>query len=489
MPSKLQEQLFQFKQLLDGRMLTKDNKVFPAVLGWLRQYPGKLEEDEVATIRSLICRTFQLKEAELDQELAGVKPRELEGSAKGYAVIEHDLDELAPKEGFIRHYIDFTKNLESPYAFHMFSALVGVGAVVNRQVYIDMGGQFKIFPTMGVMILGPSGVKKTTATDVIVNMIQEAQLARVYQEKLTPEALVEAMKGENGATGLVYAPEMSVFLGKQRYLEGLVPLLTRFMDCPSTWSSGTILRGSADLHNVGISCLFCSTPDWFVKNTPADTFGGGFIARNVLIVQNGSPRIFPIPTPNADDVRPRLLEELTALHQLTGVMGFEPKVYHRNGSGTDSGSYVDWYSEFKRTGRDNPGHEMLATYMERKPTHMLRLAMVLHLAEHQTLEICEECFERAIKLSDYMEAFLPDLMQQMFKTDVGEDQQLILSRIRKAGGAITHTQLVRSMNYKMKAEQTKQIISSLKEAELVTELRDNFSRRYVLTEMVRKKEI
>src|SRR5208282_4392120 len=102
MSSKLQEQLFQFKQLLDGRMLTKDNKVFPAVLGWLRQYPGKLEEDEVATIRSLICRTFQLKEAELDQELAGVKPKELEGSAKGYAVIEHDLDELAPKEGFIR---------------------------------------------------------------------------------------------------------------------------------------------------------------------------------------------------------------------------------------------------------------------------------------------------------------------------------------------------------------------------------------------------
>ena len=476
----LQYQILQFRQLLEGRYLTKDNKIFPAVLEWLKQYPGKLSPDEIRDIRHLICRSFQMTDTELDQELSHTKENEAETDTKSYRQIETELDAITPKSGFIRDYVEFTKNIESPFAFHLYSAFVGVGAVVNRQCYINMGGQFRIYPTLGVMILGPSGVKKTTATDIIVGMIQETELTRVYSEHLTPEALIEAMKGENGATGIVYAPEMSVFLGKQRYMEGIVPLLTRFMDCPTTWSSGTILRGNATLHNVGISCLFCSTPDWFVKNTPADTFGGGFIARNVLIVQNGSPRIFPIPTPMQDAARGRLLEELIFLHSLEGEMSFDANVYHLNGTGKETGVYVDWYNDFKTVSKALLAHPLLATYFERKPTHMLRLAMVLHLAEHQNLQICRNCFETAIKISDYMESFLPELMQQMFKTNVGEDNEAVLTAIKKAGGSITHTNIIRKMQYRMKAQQTKEILASLKESEQIEELRDNLSHRYIL---------
>jgi hypothetical protein len=340
-------------------------------------------------------------------------------------------------------------------------------------------GQFRIYPALGVILLGPSGVKKTTAGDVVVNLLQESQVVKVYQEKITPEGLVEAMKGDSNAVGLVYAPEMSVFLGKQRYLEGIIPLITRFMDCPSTWSSATIMRGNSILRNIGISCLFCTTPDWFIKNTPPDTFGGGFIARYLLVVQYGTARVFPIPHPVADATRDRLVAELAYLHGLEGRMSFHQRLYYRNGTGAEEGIYVEWYRHFKVAPR-SPEHELLSTYLERKPIHVLRLAMVMHLATHQDLELCEACFLRALRLCELSERFLPTLMRQMFKTTSGEEQELVLNTIRKAGGTINHTDLVRRLSYKMKAGQTREVLSSLKEAEMIREVRDNLSRRYIL---------
>lgn len=483
--SELEDQMLLFKRLLEGKTLSRADPAFPEILHWVKQYPGALAGEDAIVLRQLVCSCFKLTELEF-LELIRSSSLLASDEARNYAEIEKEFDSLVPKEGFLRNYVEYTRNLESPFTYHLYCGLLGVGAIVNRQVYIDMGGYFKIYPALGIMLLGPSGVKKNTAGDLIVGLIQEAELVKVYQEKITPEGLVEAMKGESNAVGLVYAPEMSVFLGKQRYMEGIIPLLTRFMDCPSSWSSGTIMRGNSVLRNIGISCLFGSTPDWFIKNTPPDTFGGGFIARYLLVVQYGTARIFPIPIPVPESSRGRLVEELATIHKLEGRLDFQPSVYFRNGTGKESGCYAEWYHQFKATPR-TPEHELLATYLERKPIHVLRVAMVLHLATHGDLTLCQDCFERSLKLCNLTEKFLPVLMQQMFKTISGEEQELVLLAIRKAGGAITHSELVRKLQYKMKAGQAKEIIASLKEAEMVKEVRDNLSRRYILVEAKEEK--
>lgn len=483
--SQLEQQLNLFRQLLAGKAATKASPAFGAVVSWIKQYPGSLTGEEVGLVKQLVCSCFGLDEKEFYELLRNSSlERRFEGE-QNYREIEEAFDSIVPSSGWLRDYIEFTRNLESPFAYHLYCGLVGIGAVVNRKVYIDMGGQFRVYPALGVILLGPSGVKKTTAGDVVVGLLQEAELVKIYQEKITPEGLVEAMKGESNAVGLVYAPEMSVFLGKQRYMEGVIPLITRFMDCPANWASATIMRGNSVLKNIGISCLFCSTADWFIKNTPADTFGGGFIARYLLVVQYGTSRIFPIPVPVPVGTRGRLIEQLVALNGLEGSMTFEPSVYHRNGMGADTGAYVEWYREFKTTPRP-PEFETLTTYLERKPIHVLRLAMVLHLATHQTLEICRDCFDRALRLCTLSEKFLPQLMRQMFKTASGDEQELVVNCIRKNGGVITHSEIIRKLQYKMKAEQTKAVLNSLKEAEMVKEVKDNLSRRYILVEAAKE---
>jgi hypothetical protein len=481
----VEEQLLLFRQAMQGRELSvvKHGDVFKAVCNFLQSLKqGQVTAVDREALKLQTCTTFKLTEQQLFAQIYGGYNGNGDKSSgstykrAGYdsRALETELDSIIPKTGFLRHYVNYTLRSEAPLSYHFFSALIGIAAVCNRRVWLNMG-YFKIFPALGVIILGPSGIKKTTSADIVVSMLQELHLSSIYSEKLTPEALIDAMKGEN-ANGLIYAPEMAVFLNKQKYNEGLVQLITRFMDCPDVWESGTIMRGKHKLTNVAISVLMCSTPDWFVTNVPEDTFGGGFIARNILVVQEDSPRCEPIPRPGDPQIRQDLMNEMAALHSFNGEMVLSETAFaHHN----------RWYTEHKELSRD-PEHEIMASYYQRKQSHLLRLAMCVHLSTccytDAPMVVCDNCFSTAAAILDWNEKFLPNLFKQLFKSQYGSDQELVLRSIRGVGGVITHSKLVHKLAYKFSASQVKSMVMSLKESEVVEEIRDGLNHLYRIKE-------
>lgn len=417
-------------------------------------------------LRELICSTFGLTQDELLHAIDG--EAEIERSSEhDPRQVEDSLRRLLPTGGFYDRYCTYTEHSEAPLAYHLFCALGGIGVTVNRRVWFNMG-YYRLYPNLGIILLGPSGIKKTTATNIILDMLQALELSKIYSEKLTPEQLVESMKEH--AQGLLYAPEMAVFLGKQRYMEGIVPLITRFMDCPDAWSSETIGRGKTVLHDIAISSLMCSTVEWFINNTPEDVISGGFIARNLLIVQDDSPRVEPIPRPGNPKLRERLITELSAVHELQGELVMDRMC---------DTAYRTWYSSHKRSAK-SAEHELLATYYQRKPDHAKRIAMCLHLAEHHDLTLCMECFTRAVDILDWIEQFLPGLLKQMFKTSSGHSVDLVLSAIKTAGGVIDHGELLRKLQHRYTATDLKPIITSLKDAGMIDEHIDKLQHVYYI---------
>jgi hypothetical protein len=464
------EQLDIFRELLYGKKYGKDDEAFQAALEWLRNFPHSLKIIDKEMMRKLVCNSFDLSQEELDHEIAGIKPEDQIVGSRSAKVLDAELTSILPNKGFLRDYVEYTLHSEAPLAYHVFCALCGVGAIVNRRVWLNMG-YYKLYPTLGILILGPSGIKKTSAANICIDLLQSVGLVKIYSEKLTPEALIEAMRGDN-ATGLVYAPEMTVFLNKQKYNEGLVQLITRFMDCPDIWESGTIGRGKSLVRNVAISSIMCSTLDWFIRSTPEDSFGGGFIARNLLIVQEESSRCEPIPDPGAPDIRDALIRRLSDMHAFEGEITLDKQ------SLTE---YERWYREDHRLEVKQPEHELLATYYNRKPDHIKRVAICLHLIECGNLSICLECFTRALRLLTWAEQFLPAMLRQMFKSQVGEVHEQIL-RIITQSVKIPHSDLVRKMSYRMSAQEVKGIIQSLKESRQIQECMDNVGHYYTVLE-------
>jgi hypothetical protein len=462
-----------FKLMLKGKKFKRSENAFSAVIGWLQNFPKSLKQIEREHVRLLVCESFDLTQEELDGFVVGESQSQIhsnEGDRLEAIRLERELERILPQSGLLRQYCDYTSRSEAPLAYHVFSFLCAVGSVLNRRIWFDMG-YYRLYPTLGIIILGPSGIKKTSAANIAVDILSKLGLVKIYSEKLTPEALIDAMKGDN-AVGLVYAPEMAVFLNKQQYNEGLVQLITRFMDCPDIWESGTIGRGKSVIRNIAISSIMCSTPDWFVSSTPSDSFGGGFVARNLLVVQESSARCEPIPDPGDPKLRSAISDALAGLHTLEGQIKFDSRAWK---------AYDDWYRGVHQDEIKHPSHELLATYHNRKPDHIKRVAICLHFSEHASFELCEECFSMAIALLDWTEQFLPTLLQHMFRSQAGEAHDLVLRAIR-AQQPMTHSNLVRLMSHRMNAAELKTVIASLKEGHIIVERIDNVGHFYEISE-------
>jgi len=122
----------------------------------------------------------------------------------------------------------------------------------------------------------------------------------------------------------------------------------------------------------------------------------------------------------------------------------------------------------------------LGTYYQRKPDHMKRVAMCIHLIEHSTMELTLKSLEQAIAILDWTEQFIPPMLQSMFKSPMGEQHEWVLGLLRNHGGLIRHSELVRKVQYKMNSQQLRSVIGSLKEAEQVMEIANSLQHVYIL---------
>jgi hypothetical protein len=424
------------------------------VISWVRDIPPASRPPELLL---LLQAKFKISKVELDEKL------------KQNTVVE--FDELVPKTGWLRDYIDYTQNTEPPTVFHFFAGMVAIGACLARNVFFDMGA-YQIFPNLCVVIVAPSGrCKKTSACNVGMGLYR-AVGGHILADKVTPEALITAFQDRSSATGLIYAPELAVFLGKQKYNEGMVPLLTALFDCPKEWSSATIMRGESHLRNVAISFLVCSTMDWIQGAIPRDAFGGGFMSRLLFVVQNDTPRSFPHPPP-----LDKMLE-----HKLKGRLFDFTKMRGRFDVAKDADEwYCDWYTKRREL---TSAEKQFAGYMERKPDHVHRLAMVLTIAELPEdqlsgLTLTLDKMQHALRILDWVENYLPSAFSEMSQTPIGEESVRLLRQLKQKGGVIGHSDWLSLNTHRMNKDQFKAAVGTLREAKLADY--DGSTKKYYLT--------
>jgi hypothetical protein len=382
------------------------------------------------------------------------------------ATLPTHFETLIPSTGFLRDYVEYTRETEPPTVFHFFAALTVLGATLGRRVHFPKGSG-DMYPNICVVFVAPPGkCKKTTACNIATSLLRTIG-GNVLADKATPEAIIEGLKamGSN-ATGLIYAREWSVFLGRQQYMDGMVPMLTDLFDCPDTWTSSTIVRGVVTLNNVAISHLACTTIDWMQKGISKDAMDGGFMSRLLFVIQYDTPRSFSIPPPLNPTTRKSLVAYLLTLQQCKGAMSLTP----------DAFAYYDkWYTD--RSKSASAIEKYLTGYFERKPDRLLQLSMVLALAEDpKQMVIDTPLLKQANAILGYLEQFMPDVFTALDATMVGDAQTQLLSQIRNAGGAISHSRWLRMNTSKMDSQSFRKYVDTLLQAKLI--VFDNVHRKY-----------
>jgi hypothetical protein len=343
----------------------------------------------------------------------------------------NSFEHLIPKNGWIARYVEYTRGTEPPTVFHFFVAAVVLGSTLGRNVRF-VKGSYDVYPNLSVIIVAPSGkCRKTSACNVGIGFYRRLG-GLILADKTTPEALVEAFKDRAKAVGLIYAPELAVFLGKQKYNEGMIPMLTALFDCPDEWSSATIMRGEAKLSDVALSFIGASTIDWIQTAIPKDAFGGGFMSRLLFVVQESTPRVFPIPPPMDERMKKDLQSELLFVSKLKGD-------YILTTDGRE------WYENWYRTKNVGAGaSRQYAGYFERKPDHIVRLAMILAAARLESdLMITKSDLSRANKILTWIEAWLPSTFDEFATTEQDDQARRLVRLLKNGGGAMKHSDLLR----------------------------------------------
>ena len=288
-----------------------------------------------------------------------------------------------PKKGWLGDYIKFSNGLEACPRFRFFSACCVMGAAINNRVWLQRGDEGlvpKLFPNPWIVLLAPPGRgHKTSTINMAVNCLTQAyEDVRILADKITPEAIVNALSmpqhpkemiriGPRDATGLIKAPELSVFFGRQQYNIGLVSLITDLYDYRETWQSETVGRGKNTLKNNCISILGGSTPQWLQQMLPQDAFTGGFMSRFIIVEMPPTYyKRIPFPKKPKESLWKDLVKKFAEFKTLKGKMEW--------GLGSVE-MYGPYYMGFTPT-----GDPQLDAYKGRETEQVLKIAMLLDLS-------------------------------------------------------------------------------------------------------------
>lgn len=457
--------------MLHGRKFTRDSKTFTTALQWIAYFPQTLPVSKRRLLIDTVCDTFEIAEADLYATLSGLA---LPPRSNNHIDTEARLEGALPKGGWLEWYVNYTRRTESPLSYHLFSSLCVLGAALGRRVFKPKGF-FNIYPNYCVVLVGPPArVAKTSAVNIADSLIRNTALCPVMADKATPEAIIQALM-EKGGHQFFYCPELAVFLGKQTYNEGLTQLMLRLLDCPNQLTVRTRARGEETISSpITISMLAGTTMSLFANSTPDQVTSSGFLSRFLIVVENDTPREYPEPAKGSINLERNIQDTLRRLRDMQGEITYTPAATEW---------FTTWYHERKKRMREIT-EDSLAEAMSRFAVHLERTAMLIHLAEHDSFEVCPECFQTAKMLLDYVESKMPAVMTAIDKAIKSQDTDFILTTLSKLGGAADHSKLLRRCSSRMDAAMFKRHIITLTESNRLRQERRGALNFYILEEEV-----
>lgn len=334
-------------------------------------------------------------------------------------------------DDWITGYLDYTENTEPPELFKAWCAISGIAAALQRKCYTNLWSG-KIYPNMYIVLVADAAGRKGTAMRPIIHMMRETKI-KLVASSITKEALCQeldkskrfidpgtSLKMHSSLT--VMSEELTVFLGQNNVQ--LISFLNDWYDCTEPWEYKTKGSGSNEIIGVWLNLLGASTPAFLRTALPADAIGGGLLSR-IIFIYAMDRKILPLPeyTQEEETMKNLLLDDLEAIHMLKGQFVQTPEFRE---------VFIPWYlkSEEKKKFSD---HDCLLYYSGRRPTHLLKLCMIMSASRGNDMQLEVRDFNRALALLEVTEKRMPEVFSGRGKDKNAEMLEKVYRVIRLSG--------------------------------------------------------
>lgn len=400
---------------------------------------------------------------------------------------EESFDDLIP-EGFLSDFIYHTRGVETPTQLSLWTGLWLLSSILKRESVFQWHPEMALYPNLYVILVGPPKiVAKSTAIGFAERILlgmenhYQSKILRwvkhpnLLRSKATPEALGVALEPKDnetvwdendkvhvldkGSELLLAVSELSTFLGKQKYNEGLIDFLTHLYDCKDDDDVTTIARGHTHFRNVYVNLIGATTKQHLEESLPEAAFGGGFLSRTSIIYQPTSTRDYPFPMrfPGAPTLEDMQKKAAWVGWNSLGTFTMTPLAEEY---------YVEWYYRFK-TSLAKRHNDQSAMLEHRRDLHMLKIAMLLRAAEYRPgRDIDFTHIQTADKLITTSLTLSANSLEGIGVSEYNRHLQQVLEIIQKKKRA-TRRQILTSMSKYLDADTLTRIMDQLVQQESV----------------------
>ena len=346
---------------------------------------------------------------------------------------------------FLNDYLQYTSDGEVPISFHRWSAIAGVSAILERNLYIQHGHK-TLYPNQYCMLIGSAGTRKSSAVNLIKSLLVKAGYDTIAADRTSKEKFLMDLAGMDDDTYtsnkkadtlldqnlwgdtdesairpmFIGADEANDFFGIGN-LEFL-SILGSLWDWNGPPYTNRIKTGrSVSIPNPTVSILAGNTTTSFSLAFPPEILGQGFFSRLLLIYGEPNGRKIAFPTTPSNESTAHIvsyLQLIRSYHQ--GQLDF-----------TDTGKAL--LSHIYTTQHKSGGDSRFDSYYNRRFTHLLKLCIVVAACKLEK-EVGETTVIEANTYLSYIETLMPKALGEFGKSRNSDVTHKILAYIENNDG-------------------------------------------------------
>lgn len=307
---------------------------------------------------------------------------------------------------FLDDYQIYAAGDEAPPAYHVWCGMSLLSACMGPNIWLDMG-KFNIQPNLYILLVGPPGLRKSTAKDVAESLAKEIGNIPCIPSSTTKESAVQNISSEKSRHRMVYKwkdqpryyTKACIFSDEFINLVayggdplGWIQLLTELYNPKPVFDVSTISRGKTEMPYPYIHLLGCMTPELTSNLISQGALSGGFSRRTLYIYSNEPGSAVPIPFLSTEqrEAKARVIARGREVQKLQGGFSLQ---------GEAKEIYIDWYHK-NYADIKVATTQAVTNFMQSKPNQMLKLAMIHHLSKHDDFLFNAEDLHFAIKHID-----------------------------------------------------------------------------------------
>ncbi len=331
---------------------------------------------------------------------------------------------------------------QAPDTYIEWTGLFCLSSAIRRKVYIPkyhdgakkviLGG-WDCYPHEYIIFVAPPGFGKTTTVRFATELLEEVTDLVQASNFLSSASLIKSLSESKDSSAYFTIEELGDLVNKTG-LE-MFDFLTSMYDGKRKLEANTLARGIEFANKPCINLIAGTTPQWIAGNMPESLIGGGFASRVIFIYEDQlyQKRMYyrdQINSGSLDQFKSDLYDDL--LHIATDIEG----QFDISDEAMDFMEH--WY---QKVHKPEVSHPKLQGYLQRKPTHIHKIAQLIHIARDDSLVLNKGDFEKAITIIEKTEAKLLHVFQGVGKNKYAIDMKGILSYIQENNG-VTRTALL-----------------------------------------------